>query len=124
MKIIKKEINLRYIIQAGVFLYLLPFVVSAQMTGSPKGSGKLDNPLKAGDLLSLINLLIDGLMKVGLVAAACFIIYSGFLFVTARGKPEQISKAQANFFWTIIGTAVILGAKVIVAIITGTLKSF
>ena len=124
MKIIKKEINLRYIIQAGVFLYLLPFVVSAQMTGSPKGSVKLDNPIKTGDLLSLINLLIDGLMKVGLVAAACFIIYSGFLFVSARGEPGQITKAKENFFWTIIGTAVILGAKVIVAIITGTLKSF
>lgn len=120
----KKEINLKCIIRAGVFLYLLPFVVSAQMTGSPKGSGKLDNPIKAKDLLSLINLLIDGLMKVGLVAAACFIIYSGFLFVSARGEPGKITEAKKNFFWTIIGTAVILGAKVIVAIITGTLKSF
>lgn len=119
----KKKIKVGSIINAGVFLYLLPLTVGAQLAGSDKGTGKLENPLKAGDLLSLINLLIDGLMKVGLVAAACFIIYSGFLFITAQGKPEQIDKAKTNFYWTIIGTAILLGAKAIVSIITGTLKS-
>jgi hypothetical protein len=57
------------------------------------------------------------------VVAVCFIIYSGFLFVTARGKPEQITKAKTNFFWTIIGVAILLGARVIVSIITGTIES-
>jgi len=52
------------------------------------------------------------------------IIYSGFLFVTARGDEQQITRAKNTFFWAIVGGAVLLGAEVLANAIVGTLSNF
>ncbi|MBI4086552.1 hypothetical protein HY416_01065 [Candidatus Kaiserbacteria bacterium] len=51
------------------------------------------------------------------------IMYSGFLYVTAQGKPDQITKATKAFTWTIIGAVIVLGAQVLLTIITNTVHS-
>lgn len=53
--------------------------------------------------------------------AVVFIVYSGFLFVFAQGKPEELSKAKTNFFWTLVGVALLLGATALAALIKGTI---
>jgi small-conductance mechanosensitive channel len=83
---------------------LAPFCLLAQ---------KLENPLGDKTFSELIDAIAVIVMKIGAVAAVIFIIWSGFLFITARGSEEQLKKAKATFTWTIIGTAVLLGASVI-----------
>lgn len=82
----------------------------------------LTNPLKYDNLEQFIKALLGVVMKVGIVVAGLFIIWSGFLFVTARGSEEQIKKAKQVFFWTIIGTAILVGAQLIADILRVTVE--
>ena len=61
----------------------------------------------------MIRDLTQIILTIGLPLAALMIIFSGFKFVTAGGNEEQIKKARQMFYWTIIGAAVIIGARVI-----------
>jgi hypothetical protein len=72
--------------------------------------GPLKNPINADDFGAVIEILAKAVATVGISVAAVFLIYSGFLFVSARGNEQQITKAKTTFFWTIIGTALIVGA--------------
>lgn len=86
--------------------------------------GKICNPLKTGDNIEAFFLkLIDVAIAIGSVLAIIFLIYAGFLFVTAQGNEEKLRKAKSAFLWTVIGIAVLLGAKVIQAVIAGTVAS-
>lgn len=50
---------------------------------------------------------------IGTVVVAFFIIWAGFLFVSARGSEEQVTKAKSVFIWTVVGAAILMGASVI-----------
>lgn len=59
------------------------------------------------------DLLVDAAKVVRTIVlplAGIFIIWSGFLFVSAGGSEDKIKKAKQTFFWTIIGTVVVVGA--------------
>ena len=75
----------------------------------------LENPFGPGitSLDTLIQAIANTVMQIGGVFAIIFIIWSGFLFVTARGNEDQLKKAKTTFKWTLIGTAILLGAYVI-----------
>ena len=51
---------------------------------------------------------------------ALAIIYSGFLFVAARGNSEKLTKAKDTLLYTIIGAAILLGAWAIATMISST----
>ncbi|MBL4644804.1 MAG: hypothetical protein JKX80_02975 [Candidatus Pacebacteria bacterium] len=53
--------------------------------------------------------------------AVVFVVYSGFLFVTAQGNPEGLATAKRNFLWTIIGVGLLLGAWALALLIKGTI---
>jgi hypothetical protein len=42
--------------------------------------------------------------------------------VTAGGNEEKLSKARQAFLWTVIGIAILLGAKVLSVVICGTIN--
>ncbi|OGZ30816.1 MAG: hypothetical protein A2931_01795 [Candidatus Niyogibacteria bacterium RIFCSPLOWO2_01_FULL_45_48] len=70
----------------------------------------LKNPLKAENFGQVVESLARAITAIGIPLAAIFIIYSGFLFVSARGSEEQLKKAKTTFFWTMVGTLLIVGA--------------
>ena len=84
---------------------------------------QLQNPIAANSLLGLLERLVDVLIQYGVVIAMFFVIYSGFLFVTARGNEEKIKSAKKTFLYTIIGSTVLLGASVIVTVIKATVET-
>ena len=67
--------------------------------------------------------LVDIVFLFGMPIIVLFIIYAGFLFVTAGDNESQISKARTTIFWTLIGAAVLIGAKVIAMAIQTTVLS-
>ncbi len=77
--------------------------------------------IKADTISQLVDFLFSIVLQVGVPIAVIMLIYSGFLFVTARGNPEQITTARRAFMWTVIGTAVLLGASVLAGVIQGTI---
>lgn len=83
----------------------------------------IGNPLKAQSFSDLITSLANIAFMIGFPIAVMFILWSGFLFVSARGNEEQIKTAKKTFTWAIIGTAILLGAKVIAVAVQTTILS-
>ncbi len=101
----------------------LPSLVKSAGVGETPGT-TLTNPLTAQSFSDLVASIAKLAAEIGIPIAAIFIIYSGLLFVTARGSEEQLKKAKINFMWAMIGTAILLGAWVIADAISTTVKSF
>ena len=81
----------------------LPFLASAETFPNPLGS--------TSSFTQVVQKFADLVAKIGLPIATVFLIYAGLLFVTARGNDEQLKKAKATFYWTILGTAILVGAS-------------
>lgn len=101
----------------------VPSMVLAQGGGtgtSPGGTGRnpggIPNPL-AGDVKDIISfvtfILKNIVLPLGVVIVVFFVIYSGFLFVTAQGNAEKLQDARRTFLWVVIGAAILLGSVVI-----------
>ena len=92
----------------------------------PNSGGKIINPLAGNGVNSIpefIKVLLEGALKIGIPIVALAVIYSGFLFVAARGNSEKLTKAKDSLLYTLIGAAILLGswaiAKMIQVTITG-----
>jgi len=81
---------------------------------------RLTNPLKAGSVEEVIYLAVDLAVYFGVILAMLAIVFIGFKFVLAQGKPEEIKEAKMWFFYVIIGLAILISSKVIVEIIQNT----
>ncbi|MEK7578931.1 MAG: TrbC/VirB2 family protein [Patescibacteria group bacterium] len=109
----------------GFFLFAPMFLFAADGGGNTPPPKKnltgITNPLKDIDSVSdLLFAAVDIVTQLGFYIAVIFIIYSGFLFVKARGNKEELEKAKQAFLWTVIGTAILLGARLLAEVIEGT----
>lgn len=91
---------------------------------TPQGDVLLQNPLSAE--LDSIPEIFKALLKnvvipIAIPFVALAIIYTGFMFVYARGNKTELDKAKKALQWTLIGAAVILGAYVIAEVIGNTI---
>ncbi|MFA5841855.1 MAG: pilin [Candidatus Paceibacterota bacterium] len=82
--------------------------------------GKLCNPIGSTSLSAFLGKIADAVLKVGVPIAAIFIIFAGFKFVTAAGDEKAIKDAKQIFWYTIIGTAILLGASLLAKVLTTT----
>lgn len=85
----------------------------------------IPNPL--GDqnmtLVSFIEKIIKFAITVGIPIVAIAIIYSGLLFVTARGDEKQLETARNAFTYAVIGGAVLLGSFIFAKLIKETIET-
>jgi len=109
-----------------LILYLTPALSLAQpptSTGGATGCSpdkEICNPITANNLPEFIKTILEGVIKIGIPVIALAIIYSGFLFVEARGNAEKINKAKKALLYTIIGAAILLGSWAIAKLISET----
>ncbi len=103
------------------FAFLQADLVLAQ-AGGGTGGGGIPNPLTGIDSFEgLIYAIIDGIViPIGFVIVVIAIIYTGFLFVMARGNSDKLQEAKNAFVWTAIGAVVLLGSWAIAYAIEGT----
>ena len=118
-----KKILLRVILMAS--LIIIPVISFAQgnVPGPCDTSGKICNPLAPRgivDLNTFIKTFLQGALRIGIPLIALAIIYSGFLFVAARGNTEKIGKAKDALLYTVIGAAILLGSWAIAKLISST----
>ena len=71
-------------------------------------------------LLAVLNIFI----VIATPIIVLFIIYAGFLYVTAQGNAQQVQQATRALTYSIIGAVLILGAVAIAGIISGTVGAF
>ena len=84
-------------------------------------TGVIQNPLKFDSITGFISGLLTDVSNVGAIVAIFAFIYAGYRFVAARGNPTELQKARDIFINTCIGVAILLGARLIAAIIVGTI---
>jgi hypothetical protein len=84
----------------------------------------LCNPLLNIDTFpEFLGAILDGIIEIGTIVLVMMLVFVGFKFVVARGNPEEISSARNALLWTVIGGLILLGAKAIQLVITGTVES-
>jgi hypothetical protein len=84
---------------------------------------RLENPISINDIAEFLKKLIDLAIMIGIPIAVLFIIYTGFLFVSAQGRPEKLRDARRALLAVVIGVAILLGAWVIATAIKGTIDA-
>lgn len=82
------------------------------------------NPLSFGTIQELLTAILNIMIIVSTPIVVIFIIYSGFLYVTARGDVEQVKQAARSLTYGIIGGVIIVGAVAIVRIVDNLANSF
>lgn len=92
--------------------------------GDEPGGLAIKNPLEADTITELFTAIIDILMVFAVPLIVFFIIYAGFLYVTAQGNENTIQKAHTALLYALIGGVIILGAKVLITVIGGTVETF
>ncbi|MEK7060349.1 MAG: TrbC/VirB2 family protein [Patescibacteria group bacterium] len=109
MKYIKKNL-FNFILTA--FMLVLPVLSLADTT--------IENPIASKTIIDFIQKILEGVIKIGMPIIVLAIIYCGFLFVSAQGKPESIKKAKDALLYTLIGAAILLGSWAIAQLIKDT----
>jgi hypothetical protein len=71
---------------------------------------ELCNPIKYPSIPCLFKAILEIAAQIGSVFIILGFIYSGFLFVSARGNEEELAKAKRAITYTVIGAIIVLGA--------------
>jgi len=144
----KKIKNIQFLFLVFVFTFIIPTLASAQPqtnNGNPVSQTDNGNPVSQTDnggqstniklvnplgnnttvktLPDLVQQILRIVLTVGTPLVAIAIIFTGFQFVAAQGKPEALTNAKKSFLMVIIGAAILLGAYVIAEANVGTINA-
>jgi len=101
-----------------LFLFITP-VYSDNGAGDATGVGQggttdLPNPLETKSVPELIGRVINGVLGVVGSLALVIFIYGGFVWMTAAGNTERITKGKNILIWATLGLVVIFASYAIV----------
>ena len=104
----------------------MPFAVFATGGLVPCGTtatadnSEVANPCGFNNAITLVQNIINFLIKLGVTAAALGFAYAGFLYITAMGSEEKIKHAHSIFLKVIWGFVFMLSAWLIVYTLEST----
>jgi len=99
----------------GIFSILIFALLGASVDSS--NGITIRNPLDATEFEVIIDNVVNFIFNIAVLLAPLMIIIAGFLFVTAGGNAEQISRARAIIIWTAVGFLIILLSRGIMGLI-------
>lgn len=122
-----KKFKTLFIFLAVIFIVsgILFFAFSGSVFSQEDTPPSLQSPFKSEigtSILSFIKFILEKIvLPIGAVVATVFLVYAGFLFVTAQGNEEKLKTAKRTFLWTVVGVLVLLGSVVIAEGIKNTI---
>lgn len=143
MKFIKQTLLPSIFASLLLLVFVLPMVSFAEnhdkgSVTSPSDKGSVTSPSKSDpnkgmirdplggngpkDIPVFIRNVLKGALKILLPVVALAIIYSGFLFVTAMGNSEKLTRAKNALLYSLIGAAILLGSWAIANLIVETIN--
>ena len=114
--------GLKKLIVSSAFFLLSPLFSFAASNCDNK-PGVINNPLCITSLPDLIAEILGYVTKVGGVVAICAFIWIGWGFIRAQGNTTKLSEAKKNFFYVIVGVAILLGAQLLAYLVVNTIGS-
>ena len=117
---------------ASVLPLLLPFATNAQQQGGglSGAQGQLTgigtalsgiNTQGAGALPALIGRLINAFLGVLGIILVVYLVWAGFLWMTASGEEEKVKKAKAMIQQSVIGMVIVIAAYAIASFVINVL---
>lgn len=82
------------------------------------------NPITFGSIPELLAEILNVAIIISIPIVVFFLIYAGFLYVTAQGNPEKIKDASRALFYGIIGGVIIVGSVAILTIVRSVVDAF
>ncbi|MCX6808320.1 MAG: hypothetical protein NTW50_01465 [Candidatus Berkelbacteria bacterium] len=70
----------------------------------------------------IVSIVIQWVSIIGGVVALAYLIYSGFLYLTAAGNPDHTKKGSQGILWSIVGIIVLSLTYVIFSVIRGEIS--
>lgn len=113
----KQDSRVRQLILAICGVALFPHRAMAQL------SFNIESYITATSIEGLLVDILEVLIVFATPIVVLFIIYGGFLYVTAQGNPEQIKQATRTLTYAIIGGVLIIGAVALSEIIKNIVTS-
>ena len=68
-------------------------------------------------MIDALESLVDWLFTILLIIAVIFLVIAAFSFVTASGDPDKVGKARRFVLYALIGVAVAVAARGLVALV-------
>lgn len=96
---------------------------SANKETAKQGVFPLRNPLKFESIGELLNNFADLAAFVLVLVAVVLIIFTGFQFVAAQGKPEELKRLGVKLGYIILGVGIVIGARLIINVVINTLEA-
>ncbi len=108
----------RFLASLGLFLLALPVKAEEYSLENPFGGTTFTDP---NEIVAVVVQVALGFMGAVVLVV---MIYAGFLWMTAGGAEEQVSKAKKIFIWTVVGMVVILGSYALLEFVFNALIGF
>lgn len=118
MKQLKRATRLLIFVLPAV---IVPSIAFAALCGTYNGAG-LSNPICTTSLAAFLANLLRLVAYIAFPIIVLFLVYVGFLFVSAQGNPEKLKEAKSYFFWAIVGALIVLGAEALSLAIKATVE--
>lgn len=82
----------------------------------------IESPIKSKSFQDLLYALAGYVREIGILLAVTALIWTGFKFVTGAlgGDSKKLGEAKTMFWWVLVGTAIVVGATVIVQAVINT----
>lgn len=87
-------------------------------------SQTLANPITFGSIPDLLAAMLNIVIVISIPFVVFFIIYAGFMYVTAQGNPEKLKAANTALLYSVIGGVIIVGSVAIVQIVKNLAQAF
>ena len=98
---------------AYILVLFIPGIVSA---------ATFENPLLLRFIIKILEAFVKGVIYVGTPALIVLVVWTGFLFISARGNSAGLTKAKSMALTTLIGGTVFLSLWAITQLVGNTLS--
>ncbi len=106
-------------------LSVLPVFAQPTSGSAPQsGATQIISPIKVTSIAGLLEAILNIVIVLATPFIVFFIIYAGFLYVTARGNAEQVKQASNALLYAVIGGVIIIGSVAIATIVKNLVGSF
>ena len=101
------------------FIYAVALFFTTALPGCVYAAS-LASPIAYPTISSFVQAILKAVVLIIFPLVVLMLVYTGFLFVKAQGKEQEITKARQAFFWTVIGGLLVLGAQALSLAIEAT----
>ncbi len=111
--------NKKLLLTGAILLFSFCFMGVAFGQSGDWETSPIDSPQQVVDAIRTV---MNWAWTIITIVVVIFLIYAGFLFVTAAGNDEQVSRAKTMIKYALIGIVVMILAGGIMGIMEGLLR--